>query len=219
MKGPGWNSRTYLKFDERRARDYDDIASNVFAPIFPVIARLIVDRCGITDGLCIDAGAGPANLAVALARITKLQLYAMDFSWHVSKIGQENIEREGMESRVKTVTGDVHRMPFRSETISLIASRGSMRFWRNKPAAFKEFHRVLKPGGKAYVGGGLGSSALGDKIAQEMSKRDPHWTTRPKKRTGKRDSLRLDEAMRKAGFTAYEIVDDDTGFWLYMEKG
>lgn len=214
----GWNSKTYRKFDEERARDYADIACNVFKPIFPVIAGQIVKRCSIREGLCIDVGAGPANLAIALARITDLHLYAMDFSWHIGRLAEKNIAEQGMQARVQSVTGDVHRMPFRSNTASLIASRGSMRFWRNKPAAFREFHRVLKPGGKAYVGGGLGSSQLGEQIAAEMVKRDPRWSIRPKMKNRRRDSAQLSEAIRKAGFSDYEIVDDDTGFWLYMEK-
>lgn len=218
MGSLGWNSKTYRKFDAERARDYADIACNVFTPIFPVIARQIVERCKIREGLCIDVGAGPANLAIALARITDLRLYAMDFSWHIGRIAEENIVGQGMGARVQSVTGDVHRMPFRSNMVSLIASRGSMRFWRNKPAAFKEFYRVLKPGGKAYIGGGMGSSRLGDEIAVEMAKRDPQWSMRPKMRTRRRDSAQLATAMQKAGFASYEIIDDDTGFWLYMEK-
>lgn len=218
MAALAWNSKTYQKFDEEKARDYADIACNVFKPIFPVIAGQIVERCEIREGLCIDAGAGPANLAIALAGITDLQIYALDFSWHFCRIAEENIERHGMGGRVQTVTGDVHRMPFRPATVSLIASRGSMRFWRNKPAAFKEFHRVLRPGGKAYVGGGMGSSKLGSEIAAEMVKRVPDWSMRSKMQTRKRDSAQLAEALRKAGFDAYGIIDDDTGFWLYMEK-
>jgi SAM-dependent methyltransferase len=214
----GWNSKTYRKFDEERARDYADIACNVFAPIFPLIAGQILERCRIREGLCIDVGAGPANLAIALAGITDLRLYAMDFSWYISRISKENIMGQGMQARVQSVTGDVHRMPFRSNTASLIASRGSMRFWRNKPAAFKEFYRVLRPGGKVYVGGGMGSSKLGDEIAIEMVKRDPQWAMRPKMKTRRRDSAQLAESMRKAGFSIYEIIDDDTGFWLFMEK-
>lgn len=218
MSTLGWNSKTYRKFDEERARDYADIACNIFKPIFPLIAGQIVDKCNVREGLCIDVGAGPANLAIALARITDLRLYAMDFSWDIGRIAEGNIAGQGMDARVKSVTGDVHRMPFRSNTASLIASRGSMRFWRNKPAAFREFHRVLKPGGKAYVGGGMGSSKLGDEIALEMAKRDPQWSIRPKMRTGRRDSSQLAAAIQKAGFAAHEIIDDDTGFWLYMEK-
>jgi SAM-dependent methyltransferase len=219
MGALGWNSKTYRKFDGERARDYADIACNIFAPIFPVIADMIVERCQIRDGMGIDVGAGPANLAIALTKITSLRVYAMDFSWDINRIGEENIAGQGLRARVQSVTGDVHRMPFRSNTASLIASRGSMRFWRNKPAAFREFHRVLKPGGKAFIGGGMGSSRLGDEIAVEMQKRDPQWSMRPKMRTRNRDSARLASVMEKAGFVAHEIIDDDTGFWLYMEKG
>jgi ubiquinone/menaquinone biosynthesis C-methylase UbiE len=218
MGSTGWNSKTYVKFNEERAREYADIACNVFAPIFPAIAGQIVERCRIVEGMCIDVGSGPANLAITLAEITDLRLYAMDYSWYIGKIAEENIAGKGMGSRVRSITGDVHRMPFRSNTASLIASRGSMRFWKNKPVAFGELYRVLRPGGRAYVGGGMGSSGLADAVALEMAKRDPNWSTRPKVQTRKRDSKHLADAMRRAGFASYEIIDDDSGFWLYMEK-
>ncbi len=218
MGALGWNSKTYRKFDEERARDYAHIACHIFAPIFPVIADMIVERCGIRQGTAIDVGSGPANLAIALAKITDLRLYAMDFSWDMNRIAEENIAGQGLAARVQSVTGDVHRMPFGSNIASLIASRGSMRFWRNKPAAFREFHRVLRPGGRAFIGGGMGSAKLGDDIAVEMQKRDPQWSMRPKMPTRRHDSAQLAAAMDKAGFFTHEIIDDDTGFWLYMEK-
>ncbi|MBC7343666.1 MAG: methyltransferase domain-containing protein, partial [Clostridia bacterium] len=33
-------------------------------------------------------------------------------------------------------------------------------FWENLEKAFKEIHRVLAPGGIAYIGGGFGTSEL-----------------------------------------------------------
>ena len=139
-----------------KAKEYALIANEAFAPIYPVIARQIVDRCRVLSGLCIDVGSGAANLAMALAGITSLNLCALDFSPHIQAIARENIARERLGARVLPVVGDVHRMPFRDGVAALIVSRGSMRFWRNKPAAFREFRRVLQPGGTGYVGGGIG---------------------------------------------------------------
>ena len=41
--------------------------------------------------------------------------------------------------------------------MDLVVSRGSIWFWDNPGKALKEIYRILKPGGKAYIGGGKGS--------------------------------------------------------------
>jgi len=214
----GWNSKTYKKFDEERAGEYLAIANEVFAPIYPVIARQILDRCRVSEGLCIDVGCGPANLSIALARITSLDFYAMDFSPHILELGRENIIREGLAGRVTTVVGDVHRMPFADGVASLIISRGSMRFWRNRPRAFREMRRVLGPGGKGFVGGGLGSRELADRINEEMIRRGADWKNKPTPKVRKKDTAEWEEIMRKAGFSRFELIRDDSGSWVCFEN-
>jgi ubiquinone/menaquinone biosynthesis C-methylase UbiE len=214
----GWNYKSYKRFDEDRARDYSVIANEVFAPIYPVIAQQIMDRCGVSEGLCIDVGCGPANLAIALAKITSLTFYAMDFSGHILDSARENIERERLAARVTPVEGDVHRMPFANGIASLIVSRGSMRFWRNRPAAFREIRRVLKPGGRGYVGGGLGSRELAEEINREMIRRGADWGNKPKPDVRKKDATEWAVIMEKAGFTRYELIRDDSGSWICFEK-
>ena len=213
-----WNSRGYKKFDEARAREYGVIANEVFAPIYPVIAERIKARCGAEDGLCVDVGTGPANLAIALAKLTRLRLCAMDFSRHIYGIAKGNIEREGLSERVMPAVGDVHRMPLRDGVASLIVSRGSLRFWRNKPLAFTEMKRVLMSGGKGFVGGGMGSAELGEAISREMIKRGAHWQNKPVRRTEKKDRTYWKGILDKVGFSYYEITQDDSGFWIYFEK-
>jgi SAM-dependent methyltransferase len=218
MSKIAWNSKTYKKFDEQKSREYAAIANEVFAPIYPVIAAQIMARCNVGSGLCIDVGSGPANLAIALAKTTSLDFYAMDFSENILDFARENIEKEGLAARVTTVVGDVHRMPFQDDIASLIVSRGSMRFWRNRPAAFREMRRILKPDGKGYVGAGLGSSELGEEINREMIRRGAEWQNRPRPRPRKSDTAEWKAIMEKAGFTKYEIIRDDSGSWVYFEK-
>ena len=217
MNGP-WNSKGYRKFDAEQARKYAAFAAEVFAPIYPVIARQIDGRCGVREGLCIDIGAGPAHLAMALAKITSLALCAMDFSPAILAIARENIAEEGLAERVSPIAGDVHRMPFRDNSVSLIVSRGSMRFWRSRPAALREMRRVLRSGGKGYVGGGAGNGELSEEIGRRMAKWDPEWCRRPFKKSGGKDAAVWSHIMEKAGFSRYEIINDDSGFWVSFEK-
>jgi SAM-dependent methyltransferase len=212
-----WNSRGYKAFDADKAAEYAEIANEVFAPIYPVIAKQIMERCGTASGTCIELGAGPANLSIALSRLSGLRFFATDLSQHILRHAIRNIEAEGLGARVTTVTADVHRLPFADGTADLVVSRGSMRFWRNRPAAFKEIRRVLKPGGKGYVGGGLGSSLLIDQIGREMAKRRADWQ-KPAGQKPRRPSIDWKVIMEKAGFDTYDIIRDDSGSWISFRK-
>jgi ubiquinone/menaquinone biosynthesis C-methylase UbiE len=218
MNHSGWNSKEYKKFDERRAAEYAAIANEVFAPIYPVIACQILERCKVQEGLCLDLGCGPANLAIALAESTALTFLAMDFSPCILGHARENILREGLAQRVIPLAGDVHRLPVADGAASLVVSRGSMRFWRNRPAAFREIKRVLAPGGRGYVGGGLGSSRLAEEIDREMVRRSADWQNKPKPKTRNGNRAEWREIMAKAGISRYETILDDSGSWIYFEN-
>jgi ubiquinone/menaquinone biosynthesis C-methylase UbiE len=218
MSRIAWNSRGYKKFDAERAQEYARIANEVFAPIYPVIADRIIERCAVDEGLCIDVGSGPGNLAVALTKRTRLVTYAMDFSSQIFPMALENIIKAKLTGRITPIVGYVHRMPFQNSAATLVVSRGSMRFWKNKPAAFREIRRVLKPGGKGYVGGGAGSAELSEEIGRRMSTFDKGWNNKPKFKYRKNNVPYFEKVMAKAGFNRYEIINDDSGFWIYVEK-
>jgi SAM-dependent methyltransferase len=45
----------------------------------------------------------------------------------------------------------------RDASVDLVVSRGSVFFWDDPAQGIREAHRVLRPGGWAMIGGGLGS--------------------------------------------------------------
>jgi ubiquinone/menaquinone biosynthesis C-methylase UbiE len=212
------NSKNYQRFDPDGAKEFAGIANEIFAPIYPVIAEQIIRRCNVREGICIDAGTGASNLAVALAEMSELNIYAMDFSWNIQRMAMKNIVSRGLQERIQFILGDVHKMPFHDNLASMVVSRGSMRFWKNKPKAFGELHRILKPGGKGYVGGGAGSAALSQAIDREMNRRGLEWKDRAKLKHTKMDHAYFCQTMHKAGIERYRIIDDDSGFWIYFEK-
>jgi len=139
------------------AEEFDQIARDVFAPIYPYLARQVRDDYKITSGVAVDAGSGPGYWSIELAKATDLRVYALDLDPEAVKIVRRNIKSAGLEGRVEAVEGNVQKMPFKDDFADLVISRGSYPFWKDKVAAFKEILRILKPGGVAYVGGGLGS--------------------------------------------------------------
>jgi ubiquinone/menaquinone biosynthesis C-methylase UbiE len=203
------------------ARQYDTFANTDFARIYPVIANQILDRTGITEGTCIDIGSGPAALALALATLSVLKVTALDSSPEMFELAQKNIRLRGMDDQVVPVTGDVHAIPAADATFNLVVSRGSYHFWDDLVVAFSEIRRVLKPGGIAYIGGGYGSSLIRDEVLAHRKERgivdDAAHPTRIRFR--KFRAGEIEASIEAAGISDYQIINDDTGFWIVIQKG
>ncbi len=150
------------------AEKFDQIAREVFAPAYPVIAGQILNKSQISKGLCIDLGCGGGYLGLAVAQESDLNVYLMDINQEMLKFAQQNVVERKFESRVKLLSGDVHDIPLETGSIHLAVSRGSMFFWGNKPKAFQEIYRILAPGGMAFIGGGFGTLEIRQQIEREI---------------------------------------------------
>jgi ubiquinone/menaquinone biosynthesis C-methylase UbiE len=167
-------------------------------------------------------GTGPAYLSIELAKITNLKIYALDIDPNAIKIAKRNIKKAGLDGRIETVLGDVHRMPFSDNFADLVISRGSFLFWKDKVKAFKEIYRILKPEGIAFIGGGMGKL-----LPQEEKQRIK--TIMEKKNIGPPANLKvsIDEMkviLRKAGIFQFEIFSNGEesgcpcGLWVQFSK-
>lgn len=196
----------------------DAIAKGPFAPIYPVIARQAIEICGITAGRCIDIGSGPGHLAMALSAVSDLEIDALDPSADMLRIAEQNIREAGLAGRVHPISGDVHDLPYDDDSVDLIVSRGSLFFWDDRARAFSEIWRVLRPGGRTFVGGGFGTAALKAAITAKMREIDPEWEEKAAGRLAQanRDAIRRD--LERAGIPACEIHEDEAGFWIVMWK-
>lgn len=203
-----------LSDSEEQAREYDEVARTIFSPIYPVIAGQILKNTGIAHGTCLDVGSGPAHLAIALAALSDLKVYAMDRSPSMCRIGQTNVEHHRQERRVKPVLGDVHSIPFDDDSMDLVVSRGSVFFWSDRTRAFSECRRVLRPGGKAYIGGGFGSADLRNDICPRMLERDPDWDEKRRGWVGRCDIDSIHEGLLGARIVEFDVARDDSGFWI-----
>lgn len=198
--------------------DFEKIVKGAFAPIYPVIAKQIVDKCKITGGNCIDVGCGSGPLSIMLAKITDLNIYAMDVSTKAIGLLKDKIETEGLLERIKPMLNDAESMPFDDEFADLVVSRGSMFFWNDQTKVFKEIYRVLKPNGMAFIGCGFGTAELYKEVKKKMEEIDPQWEENRKKRLESFDALKAKTILKEARIPIYEIIDEDVGFWILLKK-
>ncbi|MGS0765022.1 class I SAM-dependent methyltransferase [Syntrophomonas curvata] len=203
---------------EINAVEFDKIAREVFAPIYPVIAEQIIARTGIKSGCCLDIGCGGGYLGLALARITELEMILFDESPEMLDLARGYIHDSGLEARVKTLQGDVHAIPLADGSVNLTISRGSLFFWEDQARAFREIYRVLAPGGMTCIGGGFGNKELLKQVEKEMLLRDPDWNNLRQQRVGKSKAADYKAKLEQAGINDFEINQDETGLWIMIRR-
>lgn len=209
------------QMDAARARQMTDIAwKGVQSYISPNLAKQIVSEFGITEGWCLDVGAGHGRLGIELAKITNLNVYTVDLSPHMIEIATEKVRQHGLAERFKLFTAPAEKLPLPSNCCDLVVSRGAMGFFQDKPAAMREIHRVLKPGGVTYIGGGdcrtwvLPPIDIVKKIRFNLQVRQRFqspewrqlWLTRPQ----------WEEVLAEAGVSRYVI--HPKRLWIQMIK-
>jgi ubiquinone/menaquinone biosynthesis C-methylase UbiE len=203
---------------ETNAVEFDRIAREIFAPVYPVLAEQLVSRTGINRGCCLDIGCGGGYLGLALARITELEMILFDQSLDMLKIAQSYIDQSGLAARVKVLQGDVHDIPLADESVNLAVSRGSMFFWNDRVKAFREIYRVLALGGAAMIGGGFGNVSLLREIEAKMLKKDPQWKEKRQQRIGKSKVQEYHQELERAGISSFEILQDEAGLWIVIRR-
>jgi SAM-dependent methyltransferase len=202
-----------------KAEEFDEIARNVFAPIYPVLAHQIVERTKVAAGKCLDVGSAGGLLGLAVAEITGLEVTLYDISADAIELAKQRIQTGNLGSRVTAVAGDVHAMPFSDGFFDLIVSRGSIWFWENHPVAFREIYRVLAPGGRACVGGGFGTAELHRQIVATMYEREGDaWEQRRRSHRKDHTPESIAATIGAAGIGNCRVIDDESGIWFEFGK-
>ena len=192
---------------------YNTIALGVNAPIYTYYADRIVAHTGITNGSCLDIGCGGGYLGLALARITDLDFVLFDQSTEMLGCAEENIINFGHKHRARTLHGQVQAIPLADASIDLAVSRGSVPFWDDLVTAFREIHRVLRSGGYAYIGGGLGDPKTRADVEERMQKQHPEWQKKAR-RPPQRDNQQYIEALTQAEIGPFVVDRSDEGLWI-----
>jgi len=207
---------------KRSAEMMDKTARTTFAPVYQALARQIVEDTGISEGVCVELGCGSGALGLALLRITKLVVYAVDINPYAVAIAQRNAVESGLSTRFYPMLGDALNLPFKDGFADLVVSRGMIPFIKEKSVVFKEAYRVLRRGGVAYIGGGF--SRMFDEETVLKIVRQSIWGEPgklPMRRIGKKE---FEDQLKVAGILDYKIIEDrypsgeNYGLWVMFRK-
>lgn len=123
-------------------------ATESFAGVgFPHAANAI--RRGDTV-LDIGSGSGTDVLYAALLVGPSGKVYGLDITPAMIAKARANIDRMGA-TNVSILEGDATQVPLPDRSVDVVTSNGVLNLVPDKPAAFREIYRVLKPGGRLQL--------------------------------------------------------------------
>ncbi len=100
-----------------------------------------------------DIGAGTCDLAFEIERQAKrpIRVLALDFSRPMLRRGERRLRANGLSTLAWPVEADALRAPLPDASVDAVISAFVMRNLDSLPAAWNEFARILRPGGRLVV--------------------------------------------------------------------
>ncbi|TWT45576.1 Demethylmenaquinone methyltransferase [Phycisphaerae bacterium RAS1] len=165
MPQPAAKDSARRQFDHW-AHSYDRSWLNelVFFPSIRICMEEIArwkSRRGSTRYRLLDVGCGTASLITLLARDSAAErLVGLDFSAAMVGRAAEKIAADGAD-KLHVVNGDAERLPFADGAFDIVTCCNSFHHYPQQRAAVREFHRVLRPGGRLILVDGFRDNVIG----------------------------------------------------------
>lgn len=199
---------------------------------YPYVVQDILKYCKPHKGFWIDLGAGKGQVAIPLIEATGNPVTMLDPNAEAMAKGLARAAEKGLGDRLFAVVGVAENLPFLDDSVDLLVSRGSIFFWSDPVKGLQEVYRVLRPGGKAYIGGGAGSGYPQEACEILIRTRKQKLNGEEAEKWARFIELRRPEKMRewatKAKIPDFEIAgkgaisaDDPKvgqGVWLWFAK-
>jgi ubiquinone/menaquinone biosynthesis C-methylase UbiE len=213
-KGIGMEGRIADWYARNTARDMPDFAA---------LAQRVTAALPAGSGI-LEVATGPGYLAIEVARRGAYQVVGLDISHTFVEIAARNAREANVEIDFRQ--GNASAMPFPESTFDLILCRAAFKNFSQPVTALNEMHRVLKPGGQAFIVD-LRKDASMDDINAYIKQSDLGWANAVIYKVTFRYLLLpraysrqqfLDMASKSA-FAGARIAASGIGFEVTLQKG
>ena len=132
-----------------RFRGDEERRKRVLAVLMPIRER-ILDHANLKENeVLLDVGCGDGFIAFgALQRVPSLRALFLDISPALLERAQTLAREAGWLSRCRFLAGSATALPLPEASVDVVTLRSVLIYVKNKARAFREFYRVLKPGGR-----------------------------------------------------------------------
>ena len=153
-----WRSTSYELDQDKSIQTVKDWESTIKNLISHVVGE---------DIRAIDVGTGPGQLAFYLAQA--------GFNTTGIDISPGMIDRAGRKARELNLnidfrTGDAENLPFEDNTFDVVVTRNLVWTLPHPQAAIREWHRILKPGGRIIISDGYWQNVTWKTVPQMLLK-------------------------------------------------
>ena len=114
------------------------------------VADAVCARVPVGSILDIGTGRGVLPLMIAEKNV-RLKAYGIDISQKAVSAARKSAGKSGLSNSPQFDAGNVCSLPYKDEFFDLAVSTFSLHHWPDKAAGLNEIHRVLKPGGEAWI--------------------------------------------------------------------
>jgi len=144
----GMQALTYLGYAEAELNKLPPTATESFAGVgFPHAANAIRPGDTVLD---IGSGSGTDVLYASLKVGPKGKVHGLDITPAMIAKARANIAKMGAKN-VEIHEGAATNIPLPDASVDVVTSNGVLNLVPDKEAAFREIHRVLKPGGRLQL--------------------------------------------------------------------
>ena len=201
---------------------------------YGTVAQDVIDCCGSAGGrIWADLGSGAGGLGLALLEeVLDGTMVLIDPNAEALCRALNDARRRGVASRAVAVVGSAESISMPDESVDVVVSRGSFYFWKDRAQGLREVWRILRPGGRAMIGGGLGSTYPQWARQEFIRRRRESVTAKGPEAAREFAEARSPETFRRlaveAGLSSFEIIgegglgadDPNTGIgiWLRFTK-
>jgi len=134
------------------ARAYDRGVQAAFVDLLPTLVQDLLGDLQHARRL-LDVGCGPGQFTILVAeRLATAEVWGIDLAPTMIELARRHASASPAAGRLHFEVADVARLPFPDAHFDAVLSSGSIKHWPDAGAGLREMHRVLAPGGRAFIG-------------------------------------------------------------------